>query len=200
MLKNSDIAKALGVTPQRVIALKRRGMPDGPDIDTILRWREERIKSHGSGSGTAPKVEAARPETIAGGSLEERIERHKLRVDEAERVWQASMLNGDSNSSKFQSAYNQSLKTLVSLENEVFDRKVKAGEFIRRTDAEQSMLALANVVITLAEKLPMEQGDKCNPDQPARAVKALEEWVLAYRRAVSDSACTLALEEDGKDA
>jgi hypothetical protein len=197
MLKNSEIAKALGVTPQRVIALKKRGMPDGPDIETILRWREERIKTHGAGA--APKVEAARPETIAGGSLEDRIDRHKLRVDEAERVWQAAMLNGDPSSAKYQSAYNQSLKTLVSLENEVFDRKVKAGEFIRRTDAEQSMLALANVVITLAEKLPMEQGDKCNPDQPAKAVKALEEWVLAFRRSVSDSACTLALEEKRED-
>jgi hypothetical protein len=194
VLKNSDIAKALGVTPQRVIALKKRGMPDGPDIETILRWREERLKANAA--QMAPKIEPADPMQIAAGTLEERIDRHKLRVDEAERVWQASMLNGDPNSSRFQSAYNQSLKTLVALENEAFDRKVKGGDFIRRADAEDAMLSLCNLVVSLAEKMPMELADQVNPDASAKAAKVLEAWVISFRKTAAEGACALGREED----
>lgn len=194
MLKNSDIAKALGVTPQRVIALKKRGMPEGPDIETILRWREERLKANTA--TMAPKIEPADPMQIAAGTLEERIERHKLRVDEAERVWQSSMLNGDPNSSRFQSAYNASLKTMIQLENEAFDRKVKGGDFIRRSDAEEAMLSLCNLVVSLAERMPMELADQVNPDASAKAAKVLEAWVISFRKTAAEGACTLGREEE----
>ena len=184
MLTNRQIADALGVTPQRVIALRKRGMPDGPEVtlEQIVAWRNARIT--GNAVPQAPTVEAS-TEALAAGSLEERISRHKLRVDEAERVWQQAMLGGDGNSSKYQTAYNQSLKTLVALENEAFNRKVKAGEFVRRSDSEAVALALVQAFIGETDKMPDALAELCNPDNPGKARKVLEKWAIDTRRSLS---------------
>lgn len=184
MLSNRQIADALGVTPQRVIALRKRGMPDGPDVtlEQIVAWRNARIA--GNAVPQAPTVEAS-TEALAAGSLEERISRHKLRVDEAERVWQQAMLGGDGNSSKYQTAYNQSLKTLVALENEAFNRKVKAGEFVRRSDSEAVALALVHAFIGETDKMPDALAELCNPDNPGKSRKVLEKWAIDTRRSLS---------------
>lgn len=191
MLKNSDIAKALGVTPQRVIALRKRGMPDGPDvtIEQILEWRRQRIEGNAQGQ-QGPTIAAAVEGAVAG-TLEERIARHQLRVDEAERVWQSAMLTGDGNSSKYQTAYNQSLKTLVALQNEAFDRQVRAREYVKRSEAEELALSLCQVFINATDAAPDALADLCNPDNPAKARKVIEGWAIQTRRALSEKVANL---------
>lgn len=191
MLKNSDIAKALGVTPQRVIALRKRGMPDGPDVtlEQIVEWRRQRLESN-QAQVSAPTIAPAQ-DGAAAGTLEERIARHQLRVDEAERVWQAAMLSGDGNSSKYQTAYNQSLKTLVALQNEAFERQVRAREYVRRSEAEELALGLCQLFINATDSAPDSLADLCNPDNPAKARKAIELWAIVTRRNLSEKVAGL---------
>lgn len=183
-LKLAEIAKALNVSASRVVALRKQGMPDhaGVTIEEILAWREARDAAAAGG-------DVAAPEPVDPGAsrmtLDDRIERQKLLVAEAEAVWRASMGSRNANSSKFQTAYNQSLKTLVSLEKEAFDRKVREREFVRRTDAEAVALRVAHLIVAILEDAP-NQSDKCNPDNPAKARKALEEWVIEKRNELSE--------------
>ena len=60
-----------------------------------------------------------------------------------------------------------------------------AKEFIKREVAEASVRALAAEVIGRLEKLGLECAEKCNPDNPALAVKVLDAWVRQVRTELS---------------
>lgn len=180
-LKNDEIGKALGVSNSRVIALRKQGMPDHPNVtlDEIKAWKEARDLelSGGAPIGPAEEVDEA---AAAGMTLDDRIARQRILVARAEAVWSASMGSRNANSSKFQTAYNQSLKTLVALEAEAFNRKVKDREYIKRADSEAVTLRLSHLVVGILDSFP-DRSDLCNPDNPAKARKVLEEWVIEKR-------------------
>jgi hypothetical protein len=172
-IRNIDLAAALGVTPQRVSALIKAGMPTD-SIDAAKRWREERTAV----------TSAPLPSTLNSlddGTLASTIGRHRQLVARAEGVWQASMEGGDPNQGKYQTAYNQSLKTLMQLESEQERRALAAKEYIKREVAEASVRALAGEVLARLDKLALEVAEKANPDNPALAAKALDAWVRQAR-------------------
>jgi hypothetical protein len=91
------------------------------------------------------------------------------------------MDGGDPNQGKYQTAYNQSLKTLMALEEEQERRALAAKEYIKREVAEASVRALAGEVLARLDKLALEVAEKANPDNPALAAKALDAWVRQAR-------------------
>ena len=173
MVKLRDIANALGVTPQRVSALVRQGMPTD-SIEAAVKWREER------NSVTAAPI-PSRLDSLDDGTLASTIGRHRQLVIRAEGVWQASMEGGDPNQGKYQTAYNQSLKTLLALESEQTRRALSAKEYIKREVAEASVREFAGQVLARLDKLALEAAEKANPDNPALAAKALDAWVRQAR-------------------
>lgn len=184
-LTNAEIARALNVSASRVVALRKQGMPDHPGVtlDEIRAWREARDAENAGGVvGEARPVNEAEAKAM---TLDDRIARQRVLVAEAEAVWSASMGSRNANSSKFQTAYNQSLKTLVALEAEAFNRKVKEREFIKRTDAEAVTLRLSHLIVSILDSAP-DRSDLCNPDNPAKARKALEEWVIEKRNELAE--------------
>ena len=176
-LRNADLARALDITPQRVSALIREGMPTD-SVDAAKAWRAERMTRHSAPLPT-------RLDSLDDGTLASTIGRHRQLVARAEGVWQAAMEGGDPNQGKYQTAYNQSLKTLLALEEEQERRALAAKEFIKREVAEASVRALAAEVIGRLEKLGLECAEKCNPDNPALAVKVLDAWVRQVRTELS---------------
>ena len=176
-LRNADLARALDITPQRVSALIREGMPTD-SVEAAKAWRADRMTRHAAPLPT-------RLDSLDDGTLASTIGRHRQLVARAEGVWQASMEGGDPNQGKYQTAYNQSLKTLLALEEEQERRALAAKEFIKREVAEASVRALAAEVIGRLEKLGLECAEKCNPDNPALAVKVLDAWVRQVRTELS---------------
>ena len=172
-----DIAKALNVTPQRVTALVRQGMPT-ESIEAAVEWRDARR------SATSAPL-PTRLDSLDDGTLASTIGRHRSLVARAEGVWQAAMEGGDPNQGKYQTAYNQSLKTLLALEEEAERRALAAKDFIKREVAEATVRALAAEVIARLEKLGLECAEKCNPDNPALAVKVLDAWTRTVREELS---------------
>ena len=180
MVALKDIAKALGVTPQRVTALVRQGMPT-VSIEEAVAWREERK------TGTSAPL-PSRLDSLDDGTLASTIGRHRQLVATAQGVWESAMAGGDPNQGRYQTAYNQSLKTLIALEEEQERRAVNAKDFIKREVAEATVREFAAEVLTRLDKVALEVAEKANPDNPAVAAKALEAWVRSVRLDLSRDA------------
>lgn len=174
MVALKDIASALGITPQRVSALVRQGMPT-VSIEAALEWRRNRE------DGRRRPAPIAAPQSLDDGTLADGIAAHRSLVSQARGVWQAAMDQGDSNQGKFQTAYNQSYKTLLDLEAEQERRLKESRTFIPRAEAEASMKELMAEVVNRLDKLALDVAEKCNPSNPPLAVKALEAWVRKTR-------------------
>lgn len=178
-LTNLDLATALGVTPQRVSILKRDGMPSD-SIESALAWREARRSAR---VASAPK---AAPSSLDDGTLAGTIAEHRRLVAQAQAVWRGAMETGDTNQAKYQTAYNQSLRTLVSLEEEAERRAILARDYISAKEAAEAMRRLAGDVVNRLDKLALDVAEQVNPENPAKAVKALEAWVRRVKADLSE--------------
>lgn len=174
-LPNLELARALGITPQRVSVLKREGMP-AHSIEAALAWREERAVARASRAPTA-----VAPAALDDGTIGQTIAEHRRLVEQARGVWLASMTAGDPNQAKYQTAYNQSLKTLVALEEEQERRAILAKDYVPAKEAADAMRRLAGEMVNRLDKLALDVAEKVNPENPARAVKVLEDWVRQVR-------------------
>jgi len=158
-LTNSELGLALGVTAQRISVLRKEGMPTD-SIDAAKAWREARASV-------------------------QRIAEHRTLVGRARGVWQAAMEGGDPNQGKYQTAYNQSLKTLVALEEEQERRLILAKDYISSKEAGEAMRELAATMVNRLDKLALDVAEGCNPENPAKAVKVLEAWVRRVKAELS---------------
>jgi hypothetical protein len=169
-LSNLEIGTALNITPQRVSVLKREGLPTD-SVEAALAWRAQREEQR---KAKAPK---AAPAQLDDGTLADTISEHRALVGRARGVWLASMEGGDPNQGKYQTAYNQSLKTLVALEEEQERRLILAKDYIAAKEATEAMRQLMGEVVNRLDKLALDVAEGCNPENPAKAVKSLETWV-----------------------
>jgi hypothetical protein len=172
-LSTEELAAGLNLKPRRISALIKEGMPRD-NLEAAKLWREER-----KAVGLAPIP--SRLDTLDDGTLASTITRHRHLVARAQGVWETSMEEGDSNQGKYQTAYNQSLKTLINLEEEQERRALNEKVFIKRELAEASVRELASLVLARLEKVGLECAEKCNPDNPALAIKTLDAWVRSVR-------------------
>ena len=97
------------------------------------------------------------------------------------------MEGGDPNQGKYQTAYNQSLKTLVALEEEQERRLILAKDYISSKEASEAMRQLMGEVVNRLDKLALDVAEGCNPENPAKAVKTLETWVRRVKADLSSS-------------
>jgi len=177
-MKLKDLASALGVTSQRVSILIKDGMPDS-SIEAARAWREEKQAARRQG---APKPKVVE---LDDGSLADTIDEHRGLVGRARGVWEAAMEMGDPNQGKYQTAYNQSLKTLINLEEEQERRALLARDYIKASDAQEAMLRIVGEVVARLDKMPAEIGEACNPNDPPKAIEALQAWVRKTREDLS---------------
>ncbi|CAB4154879.1 hypothetical protein UFOVP958_37 [uncultured Caudovirales phage] len=177
-MKLKDLASALGVTAQRVSILIKDGMPDS-SVEAARAWREEKQAARRQG---APKPKVVE---IDDGSLADTIDEHRGLVGRARGVWEAAMEMGDPNQGKYQTAYNQSLRSLINLEEEQERRALLARDYIKASDAQEAMLRIVGEVVARLDKMPAEIGEACNPNDPPKAIEALQAWVRKTREDLS---------------
>ena len=177
IVTHGQIAQALGVSVARITVLKKEGMPTD-SIQAALDWRQAREDER---RRLAPEV----IETLDDGSIAERIRQHRIKVNLAGEVWETAIRERDPNQGKYQTAYNQSLKTLMDLEEEQERRAILAKDFIKATEAREAMLQIVSDILTRLDKLALDCAEGCNPENPAKSVKVLEAWVRKTRSEIS---------------
>jgi hypothetical protein len=140
-------------------------------IEAAVAWR------HAREDGRTRRAPKAAPAQLDDGTLADTIAEHRTLVGRARGVWLAAMESGDPNQGKYQTAYNQSLKTLVALEEEQERRLILAKEYISSKEAGEAMRQMTGEVVNRLDKLALDVAEACNPENPAKAVKAIEAWV-----------------------
>ena len=177
-LTNLEIGNALGVTPQRVSVLKRDGMPTH-SIEAAMAWRTNREESR---KAHAPVVDAAQ---LDDGSLAERIRKQNEDVSRARDIWRAAMEQGDPNQAKYHTQFNQATSKLLDLEAEQERRLILSRDYITAKEAAEAMRQLTAEFVNRLDKLALDVAEACNPENPAKAVKALEAWARKTREDLS---------------
>jgi DNA-binding transcriptional regulator LsrR (DeoR family) len=170
MPSQTDIADALGLTRQRVSVLVKKGMPID-SVEAAVAWRQAQDDAR------VRRAPIAAPAQLDDGTLADTIAEHRRLVGRARGVWLGAMDSGDPNQGKYQTAYNQSLKTLVNLEEEQERRLILAKEYISSKEASEAMRQMTGEVVNRLDKLALDVAESCNPENPAKAVKAIEAWV-----------------------
>jgi hypothetical protein len=177
-LTNAELGLALGVTGQRISILRKEGMPTD-SIEAAQAWRAARVNVQ---RARAPQPA---PAQLDDGTLADTIQQHRALVGRARGVWQAAMEQGDPNGPKYQTSYNQSLKTLVALEEQQERRLIMAKDYISSKEATDAMRELALSVVNRLNKLAFDVAEVCNPENPAKAVKVLEAWARRVKSELS---------------
>ena len=177
MPSQTDIAEALGLTRQRVSILVKKGMPID-SVEAATAWRQAQEDARLRKAPIAPAQ-------LDDGSLADTILEHRSLVTRARGVWLGAMDAGDPNQGKYQSAYNSSLRSLISLEEEQERRLILAKDYISSREANEAMRELAATMVNRLDKLALDAAEGCNPENPAKAVKVLEAWVRRVKAELS---------------
>ena len=177
MPSQTDIAEALGLTRQRVSILVKKGMPID-SVEAATAWRQAQDDARVRKAPIAPAQ-------LDDGSLADTIIEHRSLVTRARGVWLGAMDAGDPNQGKYQSAYNSSLRSLISLEEEQERRLILAKDYISSKEAGEAMRELAATMVNRLDKLALDVAESCNPENPAKAVKVLEAWVRRVKAELS---------------
>ena len=177
MPSQTDIAEALGLTRQRVSILVKKGMPID-SVEAATAWRQAQDDARIRKAPIAPAQ-------LDDGSLADTILEHRSLVTRARGVWLGAMDAGDPNQGKYQSAYNSSLRSLISLEEEQERRLILAKDYISSREAGEAMRELAATMVNRLDKLALDAAEGCNPENPAKAVKVLEAWVRRVKAELS---------------
>ena len=172
-----QLAAALELKPRQVSNLVKQGMPRD-DVEAARKWRADRLVVIDAPAG----IEL---ETLDDGTLASTIQRHRQLVAKAQGIWHGAMEGGDSNQGKYQTAYNQSLKTLMALEEEQKKRAIDSREFIKRSEAEATVREIVGEILSTLDKVGLECAEKANPDNPALASKVLDAWARSARERLS---------------
>ena len=177
MPSQTEIAEALGLTRQRVSILVKKGMPID-SVEAATAWRQAQEDARLRKAPIAPAQ-------LDDGSLADTILEHRSLVTRARGVWLGAMDAGDPNQGKYQSAYNSSLRSLISLEEEQERRLILAKDYISSREAGEAMRELAATMVNRLDKLALDAAEGCNPENPAKAVKVLEAWVRRVKAELS---------------
>lgn len=175
---SKELAKALNLSLAYTYAQIRKGMPTD-SIESAMAWRD------GLEDGRGLKAPKPKVHDLDDGSLADTIDQHRNLVTRARGVWEAAMEGGDTHQGKYQTAYNHSLKTLLALEEEAERRSLQARDHIKAEDSKSAMIQLMGEVLAKLDKMPVEAGEKANPNDPPVAIAALQEWVRAARTDLS---------------
>lgn len=127
-------------------------------------------------------------EGIPDASFAETISRHERLVVLSREKYEQLLRAGDAEARYAQVTYNQSLKTLVALQEEAERRSVFARTHIVATEAREAMLKLAGRMVERLDALAAECGENCNPKDPAKAVAVLSEWARETRTDIARQA------------
>ena len=124
-------------------------------------------------------------EGIPDANFAETISKHESLVVLAREKYERMLRAGDAETGKYQVTYGQSLKQLISLQEESERRALAARDRIEATEAREAMLRLAGLIVERLDALGSECGENCNPKDPIKSIGVLTEWAREAREKVA---------------
>ena len=180
----------------RISQLVAEGMPLD-SIEEAEKWRAQRHMSTGippsdykidttvSGEVEMPDEGDESAPTTVLETFDSIVERQRILVQISRNQYIKAVKSGSPQQSRLYASYDKTVNTLTKLKAEADRLAIMNREYIRATDAAQSMRKLAGDYVNRLEKLSLDVAEACNPENPARAVKALDAWVYRLRTDIS---------------
>ena len=173
-----DLAAYWELTRGRISQLASKGMPM-TNLAEASEWRNKGKagSNHPGHSGISLNDgESAIDEDIPE-TLEDSLRHHRTLTARARRRWERAQSAGVPEEQKLYQIYQASQMAEIKIEREIKAQKLESRELMRTQDAiddfTRVLADIRNDVVTL----PMELASKANPDDPAKALKAIDERV-----------------------
>lgn len=179
MTNQTDVANALGLTRQRVSALVKKGMPTD-SVDAAVAWRQAQV------DGRTRRMQGVTIAALNAHSLDDIVLQQSNLVASARIAYRNAIESGDQSQGKLQTAYNQALKTLISLEEEQRSRAVADSEYVSKAEAASAIKTIIGEILQAMDDLPTDVAERCNKANPAQAIKPLQDWVRKTREQIAN--------------
>jgi hypothetical protein len=191
------LAERWELTRGRISQLVAEGMPL-TSIEDAEKWRAERHLETGRPPGNFRldgdplavdlPIVATTSEAKPASNLEtfdSIVERQRILVQLSRNQYIKAVREGSPQQSKLYASYDKTVNTLTKLKAEADRLAVMNREYIRATDATEAMRSLMGEVINRLDKLGLDVAEQCNPENPAKALKVLENWTRKVRTDLS---------------
>jgi hypothetical protein len=191
-IEQKALAERWELSKGRISQLVAEGMPLD-SVEAAEKWRAERIGLNGNpAEGYTPSnetgQEAAQQAPQKQGVLEtfeSIVERQRLLVQLSRNQYIKAVREGSPAQSKLYASYDKTVNTLTKLKAELDRIAVMGRDFIPATEASEAMREMTGNFVNRLDKLALETAEACNPENPAKAVKALEAWARQVRSELS---------------
>ena len=191
-IEQKALAERWELSKGRISQLVADGMPLD-SVEAAEKWRAERIGLNGNPAegytpSNEPGQDAAQQSPQKQGVLEtfeSIVERQRLLVQLSRNQYIKAVREGSPAQSKLYASYDKTVNTLTKLKAELDRIAVMGREFIPATEAGEAMREMTGSFVNRLDKLALETAEACNPENPAKAVKALEAWARQVRSELS---------------
>jgi len=191
-IEQKALAERWELSKGRISQLVAEGMPLD-SVEAAEKWRAERIGLNGNpAEGYSPSNESAQDAAQQAPqkqgvleTFESIVERQRLLVQLSRNQYIKAVREGSPAQSKLYASYDKTVNTLTKLKAELDRIAVMGREFIPATEASEAMREMTGNFVNRLDKLALETAEDCNPENPAKAVKALEAWARQVRSELS---------------
>jgi hypothetical protein len=191
-IEQKALAERWELSKGRISQLVAEGMPLD-SVEAAEKWRAERIGLNGNpvegySPSNEPGQDAAQQAPQKQGVLEtfeSIVERQRLLVQLSRNQYIKAVREGSPAQSKLYASYDKTVNTLTKLKAELDRIAVMGRDFIPATEASEAMREMTGNFVNRLDKLALETAEACNPENPAKAVKALEAWARQVRSELS---------------
>lgn len=193
-VSQKTLAERWELSPGRISQLVSEGMPLD-SIEEAEKWRAQRHLTTGiapsdykldsaPGEEGAEEQEEKTPQTVLE-TFDSIVERQRILVQISRNQYIKAVKSGSPQQSRLYASYDKTVNTLTKLKAEADRLALMNREYIRASDATEAMRKLASDFVNRLDKLALDVAEACNPENPAKAVKALETWSLRVRTELS---------------
>jgi hypothetical protein len=172
-----QLAAALNISQSHASKMSRQGMPR--ELEPARAWLAERA------AGRGRRMAGVTIAALNEHSLDDILAQQHILVASARTAYRNAIESGDQAQSKLQTAFNQALKTLLSLEEEQKKRALANAEYISKAEALTAIKTLIGEILSKLDDLPTDVAERCNKANPAQAIKPLQDWVRKTREEIS---------------
>jgi hypothetical protein len=191
-IEQKALAERWELSKGRISQLVAEGMPLD-SIEAAEKWRAERIGLNGNPAegytpSNDPGIEASQQPVQKQGALEtfeSIVERQRILVQLSRNQYIKAVREGSPAQSKLYASYDKTVNTLTKLKAELDRIAVLNRDFIPASEATEAMREMTARVVNRLDKLALDVAEQVNPENPAKAVKALEAWVRRVKADLS---------------
>lgn len=194
-LKQSELADRWELSPGRISQLVSEGMPLD-SIEAAEKWRAERhaesgiapsnFRMEGSPNIEEPPIDkkSTNPSSLLE-NFDSIVERQRFLVQVSRNEYIKAVKSGSPQQSKLYASYDKTVITLTKLKAELDRLAIMNKEYILSSEASDAIKLFAGEILNRLDKLSLEVAEKCNPENPALAVKVLNDWTIKVRKDLS---------------